>query len=598
MAKRVSEKLRRIEHAQGDAKHPSVSPAGPREPRVIVIGHKNPDTDSIAAAAGYAELKRQMGVSTASAACAGLPSARTEYLFKKFKVPLPPVLTDVHPRVRDVMDANAPVVHAGHTLLEAMGILQKTRHHRVPVVDARNVYMGMVSLFDIADRLVLQASDAGFDGAGGGLVGREIRTTIAHVQEVLRARPISLYRAGTLESLEVYVGAMSEAALRLRMSRRDCQRVALIVGDREEIHRMAVTQKLRLLIVTGGFPIADDLIEEARSNGVSILQTDLDSATTVRRLRFAGPAELTLQEHVTTFSPEEKLSEIRDAITEEREEVFPVLDEKNQFLGTLSKDYKERELPIKLVLVDHNELSQAVDGAGEVPIIEVLDHHRLGMQATQVPINFLNEVVGSSCTLVTEQYRRWGHTPPPELAGILMGGIITDTLMLRSPTTTPRDEQAINWLKIIANEDPRKLAEEILSVGSSIAALPAMQVITGDKKDYNTEKFTFAVAQVEEVGFENFFRHRNELLKAIKALVAQEDLDFFGLLVTNVVRETSMMLCAGEKRILDRLSYTRLDDHTFRPARRPEPQEAVAAAVAESDVVNTKEGKVPNADGS
>ena len=144
-----------------------------------------------------------------------------------------------------------------------------------------------------------------------------------------------------------------------------------------------------------------------------------------------------------------------------------------------------------------------------------------------------------------------------------MGGIITDTLMLRSPTTTPRDKAAIDWLKSICLQDPKTLANEILSVGSSIANFPPRKVITADKKDYSTEKYKFAVAQVEEVGFENFFRHRGELLREVKALTKEKGLDFFGLLVTNVVRETSMMLCAGEKRILDRMNYTRLDESTF-----------------------------------
>jgi manganese-dependent inorganic pyrophosphatase len=317
------------------------------------------------------------------------------------------------------------------------------------------------------------------------------------------------------------------------------------------------------MIVTGNFPVNEDLLDEARSNGTCILQTPYDSATTVRRLKFSSPAESMLQEEVVTFHEAEKLSDLKDVISGEREETFPVLDDDGCLAGVLSKDYLEHELPLKLILVDHNELTQAVDGASEVPIIEILDHHRLGSQQTQTPITFINEVVGSSCTLVTEQFRRFGHAPSAEMAGILMGGIITDTLMLRSPTSTPRDKLALDWLKVLCGAEPKTLANEILSVGSSIAALPARQVITADKKDYNTDKFKFAVAQVEEVGFENFFQHRGELLREVKALVRDEELDFFGLLVTNVVRETSMMLCSGEKRILDRINYTRLDDNTF-----------------------------------
>jgi manganese-dependent inorganic pyrophosphatase len=560
MSKRISEIQRRIE--LGDITSPLPAPVMSRQPRIIVIGHKNPDTDSVAAAAGYAELKRALGFANASAACAGLPSARTEFLFTRFNVPMPPILSDVYPRIKDVLEAS-PTVSAGHTVLEAMELLQKTRRHRVPVVDAKGVYLGMVSLFDLADRLVLQASDAGFSGAGGGLIGREIRTTIAHAQEVLKARALSLYREGSLEALEVYVGAMSEATLRERMGRRDPKKVALVVGDRHEIHEMAIGFKLRLIIVTGSSEVDADLIDKARSTGTSILQTPFDSATTVRRLKFSTPAELMLQDDVTTFSADEKLSEVHDLIASERESVFPVVDARGKLEGVLTKDSFEQELPLKLILVDHNELAQAVDGAAEVPIIEILDHHRLGAQQTQSPITFINEVIGSSCTLVTEQFRRFGHAPTSAMAGILMGGIITDTLMLRSPTSTSRDEAAIRYLADLCGTEPKRLADEILSVGSSIAALPARDVLTADKKDYDTPKYKFAVAQVEEVGFENFFKHRGELLREMKQIRREEKIDFFALLVTNVVRETSMMLCAGEKRILDRVGYTRLDDSTF-----------------------------------
>ena len=564
MFKRISERIKRYESALAPGEQTATKPAKlERQPHVIVIGHKNPDTDSVAAAASYAQLKQMLGQTSTEAACAGLPSARTDFLFKKFGVPVPPVLSDVHPRVKDVVDASGGSIYAGHTLLEALGILQKSHRHRVPVVDLKGKYIGMVSLFDLADRLVLQATDGGFEGAGGGIIGREIQTSIAHIVEVLKAKALSLYRDGAIEALEVYVGAMSETELRSRMSKRDRLRVALVVGDRHEIHKMAVELRLRLMIVTGNFPVDDDLLDEARSNGTCILQTPYDSATTVRRLKFSAPAESMLQEDVTTFHVDEKLSELKDIIASEREETFPVLDDDGALAGVLSKDYLEHELPLKLILVDHNELSQAVDGASEVPIVEILDHHRLGSQQTQTPITFINEVVGSSCTLVCEQFRRHNHKPTPAMAGIIMGGIITDTLMLRSPTSTPRDKAALDWLETISGCDPKSLAQEVLSVGSSIAALTARKVITADKKDYATEKYKFAVAQVEEVGFENFFKHRGELLRDVKKLVEEEHLDFFGLLVTNVVRETSMMLCAGEKRILDRINYTRLDDNTF-----------------------------------
>lgn len=548
MAKRLSEVLAAHSHSTV------------QKNRVIVIGHKNPDTDSIASAAGYAELKTQLGWSGVSAACAGMPSERTEFLFNWFKVPLPPVLRDVHPRVRDIFDSAPQVISAGHTLLEAMEILQRTRQHRLPVVDSGGKYLGMVSLFDLADRLVLQS---GAEGGGGGLIGREVQTSAAHIAEVLGARALSLHQDGQVERLQVYVGAMSEPTLRLRLSKRDPRITVLVVGDRREIHELAVEMRLRLLIVTGNSPVDLEVLARARACGTSVLQTDFDSASTVRRLRFATPAELMLQDDVAQCSADERLVDLRDMMAGQHEEVFPVIGEGGRLEGVLTKDSLERELPLKLILVDHNELGQAVEGAAHVPVIEILDHHRLGVQQTQTPITFLCEVVGASCTLVAEQFRRFGKTPPPALAGVLMGGVIADTLMLRSPTTTLRDTAAIDFLKDICGVEPQKLASEIFAVGSRIAAQSARAVLTADKKDYHTDKYRFAVSQVEEVGFENFFKHRGELVRELAEVRREEKLDFVALLVSDVIRETSMMICAGEKRILDRLMYTRLDDSTF-----------------------------------
>jgi manganese-dependent inorganic pyrophosphatase len=412
--------------------------------------------------------------------------------------------------------------------------------------------------------MVRQAWDSSAEvGGGEGLVGRDVQTSVAHIAEVLKAKALSLHREAALDMYEVYVAAMSEMSLRKRMSSRDPERLVLIVGDRHDIHQMAIDLKLRLIIITGDFPIAPELLTRAREQGTSVLQTPYDSATTVRRLKFSAPAELMIQEDVTTFGPEEKLSEVRDFMAGNPLDAFPVVDSDGNLIGVFNKNDFDRELSLKLILVDHNEMDQAVDGAGEVPIIEILDHHRLGSHSTQSPIVFINDIVGSTCTLVTEQYRRFGQTPPQALAGILMGGIITDTLLLRSPTATARDRIALDWLQTIAGVEPKALADEILSAGSIIATQPPRAVLNGDRKPYRTDKYTFAVAQVEEVGFENFFQHRGALLSEMKKVREEDDLNFFALLITNVVRETSMMLCVGEKRILDHLDYNRLDENTY-----------------------------------
>ena len=216
-----------------------------------------------------------------------------------------------------------------------------------------------------------------------------------------------------------------------------------------------------------------------------------------------------------------------------------------------------------MILVDHNELDQAVRGADEVPIIEIMDHHRIGMSPTDKPIKVINDVVGSTSTLVCEQYRRFGVEPTPEIAGILMGGVVTDTLFLRSPTATERDRVAIEYLEKVSGADAGKLLDEIFNIGSVIATETAYDVIHQDKKPYKTERLTLSVSQIEESGFEHFYEKKDELLKELNAVVEKENLDFAALLVTDILLENSLLLVAGQQKLINALPFTKKEDFLY-----------------------------------
>ncbi len=524
--------------------------------KTIVIGHRNPDTDSCAAATGYAALKEMMGHENIVCACAGRPGARTEYLYRLFNVPLPEIIEDVSPRVSDLMDTSPQVVYTGQTLLEAMDFLRCSQMSRVPVTTQDGRFAGMISLFDLADTMFQKARNTDFEGTGEGVVGKSIETTITLAAHSLNARVASL--AGDADSMlrfNVYVGAMSMEKLQSDILRENREQMTIVVGDRSDIHRLLIENGVALMIVTGNAPVDLDLLKLARSNGTTVLQTPFDSATAVRRLKFSSPVDASLQPYPTRFASQDKISDIAHQIKTKREDNFPVLGEDNTLLGTLSRFALDEDSSVQLVLVDHNELNQAVKGASEVPIVEIIDHHRIGMAPTQQPIVVMNDIVGSTSTLVTERYRMAGLEPAPEIAGILMGGLITDTLLLRSPTSTERDRQALEYLEARSGTDPETLLKDYYNVGSMIATLSTEDLLAADRKIYHAGNTTFAVSQVEEAGFENFLNSQDAIMKALGEYVEQTGTAFAALFITDVVLENSLLAVAGSPKLLRALPF-------------------------------------------
>lgn len=527
--------------------------------RTLIIGHRNPDTDSVAAAASYAELKRKQGYNNVIAGAAGIPQKRTEFLFHRFGVPLPKVYTDISPRVGDVLHAFDEPIEIGETLLKATKMLSRSRSERMPIVDKDKKYIGMISLFDLADRMFQTREE---DDAEG-ILGRTVNTSIKLAAKALDAKILSASAEDEMCLLYLYVGAMNMYHLRTRLLEGKQHNAALIVGDRGEIHSLGIELNVKLMVITGGCAIDKEFVDEAQKKGISILQTPHDSATTVRRLKFSSPVELSIDKNAEVFSPLDKLKSIRHSVLSANHNAFAVVGNNNEFLGMIYKRDLQNDPPIKLVMVDHNEMDQAVDGADEVPVAEIVDHHRLAMNPTDVPIRVINDVIGSTCTLIAEQYRQSMLEPSKEIAGIMLGGIITDTLLLRSPTATERDGRMIEWLAGICECDPVKLEQEILNSGSPLANLSAEELVNADLKLYEEYGVRFGIGQIEESGFESLNKHIVDLQAALKKNKESKQLDFIGLMVTNVVRSTSVMLVDGNEDIICQLQFDKLSEGLF-----------------------------------
>ena len=290
--------------------------------RTLIIGHKNPDTDSISSAVGYAALKKKQGVKNVIPACAGIPTARTEFLFKKFKMKLPLTVKDVYPRLKDIINRTPAVVRPDQVLLEAMNAIQESHWYRIPVVCDNDNFMGMISLFDLSNRLFKTSETEEIAGSRHGVLTREVRTSVDLAARTLSADMLTLYNEHNLETLHVYVAAMSLTRFRNHILEHKPENLVVVVGDREDIQYMAVELQVRLLIVTSNSPIGNGIIEIAREKGTSILQTKFDSASTVRRLKFSIPVENMVQKDVKVFNINEKISDVRRIVMNSPEDIF------------------------------------------------------------------------------------------------------------------------------------------------------------------------------------------------------------------------------------------------------------------------------------
>ncbi len=518
-------------------------------PTTYIIGHRNPDADAICSAIAYAGFKAASGQEGFVAARCGNTNERIDAILSRFRQPLPLFLSDVTPRVRDIMRTKVFKVHHNATCAECLELIDTHDVRSLPVVDEMDRVIGFISVFQLGGYFIPTAKDP--------RAMRHVFTSLNSMVRALRARVLNVHDGDRFEDLYVKIGAMDIRSFGKNSDAEGfpASQTIIVVGDRWDIQQRSIQIGVRVLVITGGLPVEQEILEQAREKGISLVVSPYDSATTAWIIRTASRIDQMIDKHFHGFAADERLSEVRRKVAVSNSPAFPVLDDTGRLAGIFSKTNLLQPVQTRLVLVDHNEMSQAVPGAAEVNIVEILDHHRLGALNTQQPILFLNEPVGSTCTIVADQYRRHGLSPTPEQAGVMMGGIISDTLNLNSPTSTEKDASVLRWLEGIAGTTARDLAELIFSSGSVILSSTPDEVIRADFKMYEEDGVKFAVSQVEEVGFTNFRTHERELAEALARLRASEGLYFAGLLVTDINTQNSFFLIKGEREFVERVTF-------------------------------------------
>ncbi|QQY10528.1 MAG: putative manganese-dependent inorganic diphosphatase [Candidatus Xiphinematobacter sp.] len=519
--------------------------------RTFIVGHRNPDVDAICSALAYAAFKHAHGETAATAARCGNTNQRIDYVLRRFGFSAPLFLSDVSPRVEDVMERAVVTAKLDEPILHALSRMEARRVRSLPVVDKAGYYVGMLSTPKLTDYLLLNGDRKTAPS------GCTVYASLADICASLNAKNVGPSPPSKPETYSLLIGAGGENSFSAVLNKStDLKSTIVIVGDRPSILEMAAEWGVgAILLVEGAIPTRK-LVGVCRKNATALLLTQLDAPSTIIHVRCSVRTRQMLHKNSQFLRANLSLEEARRSLAFSPQFIFPVLKQGGgTVLGVFSKSDFLKPIPRQLILVDHNELSQAVTGASEVPIVEILDHHRLGSINTAAPILFINRPVGSTCTVVASCFQMARLSIPKNVAGILMAGIVSDTLNLTSPTTTIEDREILANLAKTTGISPSQLADEIFSTGSPLLTTSAQQAIVADCKEYCEQGYTFTVSQIEELNFSHLPQKQEGLANVLEEYRLEHGYLFSALLVTDINTQNSLLVLRGREDYLRQIDY-------------------------------------------
>ena len=526
-----------------------------REKKVYVIGHRNPDTDSIVSAIGYAELKRQLGWENCSAARAGKLTPQTEYILDRFHIQPPTYLPDLLPKVGYYLNPDLVTVTETTSLWNALEAMNNQNLEILPVVDREGHYLAALR-----------------DNAFVTNVTRRINprrkaiipTSISLVLETLNAQPVLTYHPEEIVKSRIVIGGTSLETFKQQLTSGIAANALVLVGDREDVQSFSVESGVRALIITRGISPSKDIREQAARNKVSLMISPYDTSTTAFLILYSMPASLMADRKMPVVSPNSYIRTIRDTLASVPNHCVPVVDDSRKVVGIFSESDLLSPANIEIIMVDHNELSQAIDGLENYKILEILDHHRLGNLSTRYPITFINRVVGATATIVASMYVEKKAVLTPPIAAILLAGILTDTLMLRSATTSEADRDMAEYLSGLVDLDIESFGHEIFNNTRLLAKVSDAELLTMDSKAYHACKIRFTVSQVEVNGTSDDILTRKEnIFKELKLKREREGLYFAALMITDITALNSILLIDGDPEFLRHIVFPKMDNGIF-----------------------------------
>jgi manganese-dependent inorganic pyrophosphatase len=525
------------------------------EKRTYIIGHVNPDADSIISAYAYAHLKQVLGNPNCRAARAGSANAQTEYIFERFGVPLPQLLPDLIPKVKYYASPIVKTIEKDKSLWDALQLMTDSGLNLLPVVDKKGRYEALLYYESFAHYILGKAS---FDSKA------TVHTSPWLIKQTLNAQELFL-RGDVREcdTFSVLVGAAYSATVRETVTHMNPASLVVVLGDRYDLQRFVIEHKVRLLIITNGSLLSDELCLLAEENEVSVLVSPYDAATTSMMLLYSAPVQAAA-EAVESVGLDVPVKRIKSRMLASSPRALPVVGHDGKTLcGIIGESDLMKEPNINVILVDHNELSQSVEGIEHYKILEVIDHHRLGGFRTSEPINFINKVVGSTSAIIASLYREHRVPIPREIAALLLCGIISDTIGLKSVTATDFDRQTARDLATIAHLDFENLVTDLANAANQIGGKTPRDLILMDQKIYEREGRRYMVSQIETSDVSTFLKEREAYLNELTKEVAEKSAYFASLMVTDLSKLSSYLFIEGDKDFIQMLSYPEQETHVY-----------------------------------
>ena len=503
-----------------------------KKEKIYVIGHKNPDTDSICSAIAYADLRQKVTGQVHEAKRAGHVNDETAYILDRFGVEAPKLLTDVRLQVRDLDIHEMPGLKPNASIRDTWERMRQEQAKTLPIVKDDEL-VGVVSTGDIA-KSYMDVYDSE--------ILSKARTQYRNIVKTLDGTMITGNEHGYFMRGKVAIGASSPNLMEEFIEKDDL----VILGDREEAQACAVNIDASCMVICKDAEVSPKLIQKAKEQSIVIIQTPYDTFTTARLINQSIPVKFYMTSGpLTMFRMNDYVDDIKDIMAKKRFRDFPILDRHGRFKGFISRRRFLGASKKKVILVDHNERSQAVDGIEEAEIIEIIDHHRLGDIETVSPITFRNQPVGCTATIINQMYEENEIEVPREIAGLLCGAIISDTLLFRSPTCTPLDERTAKKLAKISDIDLEQMAQEMFNAGSNLKGKSAEDICFQDFKQFTVNDTIFGVGQITSMSKEELAAIRDMMTEHLPKVLEAHNLNMIYFMLTDILAESTELLCVG-----------------------------------------------------
>ena len=518
--------------------------------KVVVIGHRNPDTDSICSAIAYAELKNKTSSLVCEARRAGRMNQETEFVLKRFGVAPPRMCTDVNPKIRDVDYREMPGIPGSTSLRKAWEIMRDQQIDTLPITSADNELEGIITVKDIAT--------ANMDVFDTGVLATS-RTTYKNILETLGGTMVVGNENAVCTTGHIKIGTATPEMLENNVEKGDI----VILTNRYESQLCAIEKEASLLIICNGAKVGRTIQRIAEETGVAIMTAPCDTYAAGKLMSQCAPISYYMtRDDIMKFTLVTPVADVTRVMAKVRHRYFPILDEDGKYCGMVSRRNIIALRKRRIILVDHNEATQAVEGFDQAEILEIIDHHRIGSLETSGPVYFRNQPVGCTATIVTQMYDENGVEIRPQIAGLLLAAILSDTLVFRSPTCTPVDVSTANRLAKIAGVEIDAFASEMFEAGEKLDGKTPEEVFLQDFKVFMCGDVRFGVAQGSYMTRKNLKAAQQLLTPYLPEACGKQNVEDLYMLLTDVPKEESVVICTG-----------RHSDEMLRSGFEKEPEE-------------------------